>query len=97
MLDSTAPQLRRGKEREQPKKRKPTPLRKIINKEKEKRKTNPTVEETNEESKDDSVDTAKDESEVHDTEATKKDTEEVDTEEVVPPPQKPGHNRRFRE
>ncbi|XP_064394353.1 selenocysteine insertion sequence-binding protein 2-like [Halichondria panicea] len=97
MLDSTAPQLRRGKEREQPKKRKPTPLRKIINKEKEKRKTNPTIEATNEESKDDSVDTAKDESEVHDTEATKKDTEEVDTEEVVPPPRKPGHNRRFRD
>ena len=40
ILDSTAPQIRRGKEREQPKKRKPTPLRKVITREKEERKKN---------------------------------------------------------
>ena len=29
MLDSSAPSMRRGKERETPKKKKPTPLRKV--------------------------------------------------------------------
>ena len=52
ILDSTAPQVRRGKEREKPKKRKPTPLRKVIDKEKAARKNMSSLKAANHNSND---------------------------------------------